>query len=226
MSKQVAKARVLMISLPALLALTLLLSVGALLIAGYVGRPATGERVTIQVRSACAPAWQERMAQRGEAIGLGKMAFRVAGDTVYLTATLPGNTDDRLTMPDLLVAPGRLSIHIVDGPPVATEADLAEVRLSMSYMGRPTVALRPSELAWEKIRAMPVEVILVATLDGVSVELGELRRVGRDDELHVQPVRETAAEEMQMAADWSILLRTGPAPCEVTQITVTDSADG
>ncbi len=226
MSIESTKSRLFLISLPALLALLLLLSAGGLLFAGYVGRPATGERVTIHVASGCTPEWGERLAQRADAIGLGTPDLQVVGNRVLLTATLPGNPDDRTAVPALLTADGRLSLHVQDGETVASEADMAEVRLSMSYLGRATVVLGPSEPAWARIRALPLDSVLVATLDGESVELGELRRVGRDDELHVQPARERSRDELQMAADWAILLQTGPAPCAVADLSVSQAADG
>ncbi len=220
MSEPGAKSRLLMIALPAALAGVLLLSAAGLVIAGYVGRPATGERVSIHVRSSCAPAWQALLAARAEAIGLGEPALAVAGDRVTLTATLPGNPDDRTHMPALLTSPGLLTLHPAGGTPVATQDDLVEARLSMSYMGRATVVLRPSAVTWERIRALPPETVLVATLDGESVALGEVLRVSRDDELHVQPALPGAAEELRMAVDWSIVLGHGTAPCAVTSVSV------
>jgi len=209
-----------MIALPALLALALLLSAGGLVVAGWIGRPATGERVSIAVRSSCASDWERQLAARADAIGLGEPSLSVAGDTVTLTATLPGNDDDRQSVPALLTAPGVLSLHLEDGQTLASGADLAETRLSMSYMGRASVILRPGQAAWARIRAVDPDAVLVATLDGVSVTLGEVRRVGRDDELHVQPSLAHSADELRMAVDWSIVLGTGPGPCAVTRTSV------
>ena len=109
MNKLGARSRILMISLPMALALLLLLSGAALLVAGYIGRPAVGERLTLSVVSGCAGAWQDTLGERAAAIGLGDPSFTVDGDTVQLTATLPGNPDDRESVPRVLTAPGALS---------------------------------------------------------------------------------------------------------------------
>lgn len=222
MSDASTRSRMLMIALPGLLALLLLLSAGTLVVAGYVGRPATGVRAVIEVRSACAADWATLLETRALGIGLGEPVLSTAGDVVTVTATLPGNADDRESVPALLTAPGQLTVHVQDGETVATQADLAETRLSMSYMGRATVTLRPSDVAWARIRALDPEAVLVATLDGESVILGEIRRVGRDDELHVQPSLEKSADELRMVADWAIVLASGPGPCAVTQASVRD----
>ncbi len=218
MSTSRSDPRTRLIALPAAFAALLLLSAGVLFVFGWVGRAPTGERVTLQVVSSCPDAWAQRIDQRARTIGLGDVLLDVTGDTVRLEATLPGLPDDATAIPALLTAPGVLEIRRRGGEVVATEADLTEVYLSLDISGHPFVGLSLGAPAWERVRSLQPADVLEASLDGEVIELGEVKRVARKDELRVQPARETAAEEIREAADWHIVLGSGPGPCEVGSV--------
>lgn len=215
------RVRVLLVALPALLALALALSTGGLWVASMVGRPARGEAASISVTSGCAEAWEPVLRTRAEGMGIGDLVVERRGGVVVVRGVLPGLEDDAVAVPRVLTAPGELSVRL-DGQasPVATRADLVAARLTLDVRGHAYVGLELTDLARSRLRALPPDGRLVAELDGELIPIGPVDEWVPKEELWLQPKVRTTAEELRKAADWHLALSAGPAPCPVQAVAV------
>ena len=78
--------------------------------------------------------------------------------------------------------------------------------------------LQPNALLRLQGRSKPV---LLYTLDGVVIETWDFEEGPDEDTVELQPELLRTEDEVRMAADWVILLRTGPTPCPATVASVT-----
>jgi len=218
-------------ALPLALGVLLAVAVVGLLVAGWIGRPAGGGRVTIEVTSDCPDAWAERIEARGDSVGLGEPVRSIRGDVVTYTATYPGLDDDMTAMPRLLTAPGVIAVLAGEGgETLATRADISEVHLSTDLRVHPRVELVFTPEAEARLieysrgpapgEGQPV----VVTLDGEVIEIFQDPRGWAGAEFDLQPELETLTDEIRSAVDWNILLRHGEGPCEVTNLEVAAAA--
>ncbi len=207
---------------PLTMGLVLALSAGALLMAGWLGRPALGDRVTIEIASGCADAWESVAEARIGTMGLGDPSFSREGELVLVEVTLPGRPGDRETVPAALVAPGRLTVHAAashdaepEGEPLVTEIDVVETSLDLDVRGHPYVVATLQPHAAERATAASETQALLYEVDGV--EAGHLDHDYRltDATLELKPSQTMLSDEMQLASDWNIAL-SDPAPCAGT----------
>ncbi len=218
-------------ALPAAMGVLLTLAVGGLAIAGWIGREPEGERLTVTFTSDCAAQWESVVAARVSDIGLGDPELHTEGEHLVLTATFPGLDDDREAIPALLIQPGTLAVYAAgeDGGPtgevLATERDITSVALQLDLRVRALVEVTLEQEARDRVheasRAGPV----VYLIDGEVVETWDDRRGLKGMNIDLQPERETLAQEIRAATDWSIILRSGPGPCpaQVTAIRAAES---
>lgn len=218
--------------LPFVMGVILAVIVGGLAIAGYVGRDATGERLTVVFETGCGEAWRPIIQQRVDTIGLVEPALTVEGDRLTLTAQFPGLEDDATAIPALLIKPGELGVFVEGdveweptGESLASTADVTDARLTLDIRARSVVEITLEKEArarvHEAIRAGPV----LYVIDGEVVERYVDKRGMKAMHIDVFPERETLEEEIRVATDLSIIMQHGPAPCEATVASVTP-ADG
>lgn len=203
----------------ALMAIPLVISVLALGVALYLAflapkeRAATGARATLRFQTACPAEAGAVILKRAAAIGLGEPALRTTADGLELDATLPGLPDDRTAIPALLARPGKLELRVGDTI-VATEADLgAGVELNMDLKGEPYAAIPLMAGAGKRFAAASGPVKM--TLDGELLLDEPGNAPLKDDRLRASPQGKDNAEKMRRAADWGIVLDSGPLPCPV-----------
>jgi len=212
--------------LPFAMGLILAVAVGGLVIAGYIGRDPTGDRLTVVFETGCGDDWRPIIQQRVDSIGLGEPALTVEGNQLTLTATFPGLEDDETAVTALLIAPGELGVFAEgeDGAPMgeslAGSADISEARLNLDLRARSVVEVSLESDARKRVheasRAGPV----LYVVDGEVVERYDDRRGLKGMSIDFYPARETLEEEIRVATDWSIVLRHGPAPCEASVASV------
>ncbi len=209
---------------PVAFAFVLAVIVGGLFIAGWIGRPATGERTVVTVRSDCPDDWSRVIGTRANSIGLGDRELSVDGDTTTLISTFPGLPDDIEAIPALLTKTGAFAVYAVEsaesepsGEPVVTHEDIIEVHLDLDLRNHPLVQLSFQPNALTRLRS--TEGALLSTIDGEVVSTSRAPLNGKLIEL--QPFKPSLKEELRVATDWNIVLRSGPAPCSVKALEVT-----
>ena len=198
----------------------LAISAGALFAAGWLGRPATGDRVVIEVSSDCSEQFHGVVSRRIDRMGLGDPVVTREGDLVKAEVTLPGRPGDRETVPAALVRPGRLTVHVSashegppEGDPIVTEVDVVETSLSLDLRGNPYVVAVLQPHAVERATTASEESALLYEVDGVEAGHLDVDFRMTDDTIELKPSQEMMATQMQLASDWHIAL-SDPAPCD------------
>lgn len=215
-----------------LMALPLLVSTGALIAALVLAfrvdapRVASGERLTLHFASDCPAESAAVLRSRIDQIGLGDPEVRTGDGEVTVTATLPGLPDDREAIPALLSRPGHLSL-VIGGQEVASEADLAGTpALNVDTRGMPYATLRFQPAAAGRAeQALNAGGPLLLHLDEELLLSQDPGRPLDKDRLPVQPDAGTPQERMRAAADWAIVLGSGPHRCPLRLRSV-DSTGG
>jgi len=201
--------------------------VGGLVIAGYIGRDPTGERLTVVFETGCGDEWRPIIQKRVDSIGLGEPSLTLTGDTLTLTATFPGLEDDATAVPALLIATGELAVYVEgeDGEPtgesLASAADIAEARLNLDSRARSVVEVSLEPEARKRVHEAARAGAILYAIDGEVVERYDDRRGLKTMSIDFYPTRETMKEELRVATDWSIMLKHGSAPCEASVASVT-----
>ena len=210
---------------PLMLGSILAISAASLFVLGWFGGKAKGERVLIQVSSECAELWGERITARGNSVGLGDPELSIDGSVVNYVATLPGNDDDRETMPALLTQTGLFEVFKAnehgtgtEGEALASSEDVVDVALSLDARGHPYVDLELQPHAAVRMQGEVKQMLYF--LDGQEVDrwLGLVPFEGTT--IRLQPRSVSKRENMRHAVDWNIVLRDGPAPCPVSSMEV------
>lgn len=202
---------------PVVFALFLVANIGALVLLGSLGGKASGERVSLRWQSSCAAQALPVMQSRGESLGLGEPEWAVSGDTITLTATMPGLDDDATAVPALLGAPGELELRL-DGRVLATRSDLVSARLELDESGMPLTKLTFSPEAGERLSAevdAAPQGEIVFLLDGVEIARRPNSVKVNEHQLRVLPGEGMTRERFRRATDWAIVLDHGRLPCGV-----------
>lgn len=187
------------------------------------GRTATGDRVRIHLQSACLERTERVVRARIDSLGLPAPELVAAGDGLDLTLTLPGLPDDRTAIPALLTAPGRLSVRVSDQE-VATEGDVAGTGINLGPGGDPYLELAFQAMAVTALReASASGAPMTLLLDGRVMAEGVGADQIEDQKLAVYPADAGPQERMRLAADWSLILNSGPHGCPVVATTVADA---
>jgi hypothetical protein len=203
----------------------------ALVLLAVRGGEAEGDRV--EMRFATCAAAAPLLADRADAIGLGDPRSSASGDTVTLTATLPGLDDDRDAIPALLAATGAFEIRS-EGEVLATHDDVTLAQVQLDESGLPYTWI---ELDTDPLAAVTAAVSadpagqLIMTLDGAVVAERPNTRDVADGGLRIVDGGELVSRErMRRAVDRAILLSHGPLPCstrvEGVASVATRGADG
>jgi hypothetical protein len=220
-------ARFIFGSLPMLLAAFLVLSLIGLFVLTRIGGKAEGARVEMRFQSDCSDLIAPVIQSRVQEMGLGEPSVEVQGQQVLVVATLPGLEDDETAVPALLASSGVFEIYQAEtvesrpeGEALAGQEDILNVWYQLSLEGHPVVELelQPNALLRLQGRSKPV---LLYTLDGVVIETWDFEEGPDEDTVELQPELLRTEDEVRMAADWVILLRTGPTPCPATVASVT-----
>lgn len=215
-------ARFLFGSLPMLLAAFLILSLIGLFVLTRIGGKAEGARVEMRFASQCSAELAPLIQSRAQEMGLGEPQVDVQDQQVRLVATLPGLEDDESAVPALLSSGGVFKVYQAEtlesppqGEPLAGQEDIVNVWYQLSLEGHPVVQLelQPNALLRLQGRSKPV---LLYTLDGVVIETWDFEEGPDEDTVELQPELLRTQDEVRQAADWVILLRTGPTPCPAT----------
>jgi hypothetical protein len=201
----------------------LALSASSLFIMGWLGGTASGDRVVIKVQSACSVEWAERLEARGLSIGLGDPQILVEHDTVSYSVTLPGKPDDHTAMPALLTKTGKLEVFKANehgtgplGEALATTEDIIMVVFSLDARGHPYVDVDVQPHAAARFQGDPQK--LLYFLDGQLVDHWPGLMPFEGNTIRLQPRGASKRDNMREAVDWNIVLRDGPAPCEVQSL--------
>ncbi len=214
-------------SLPMVLAGFLIISLIVLFVLTRIGGVAEGERVEMRFESTCAAELAPVIENRAQEMGLGELRVDVQGQQVRVVATLPGLDDDQTAVPALLAQPGVFEIYqaetlesLPEGDPLAGQEDITNVWYQLSLEGHPVVQieLQPNALLRLQGRSAP---ILLYTLDNLVVETWDFEEGPDKDTVELQPELLRTEDEVRQAADWVILLRTGPTPCAATLASIT-----
>ena len=217
-------------SLPMLLAGFLIISLIALFVLTRIGGVAEGERVDMRFESTCAAELAPVIQSRAQEMGLGELQVDVQGQQVRVVATLPGLDDVRTAVPALLAKRGVFEIYqaetlesLPEGDPLAGQEDITNVWYQLSIEGHPVVQieLQPNALLRLQGRSNPV---LLYTLDHLVIETWDFEEGPDKDTVELQPELLRTEDEVRQAADWVILLRTGPTPCAATLASITTLA--
>lgn len=218
-------------SLPMLLAGFLIISLIGLFVLTRIGGQAEGARVEMRFESQCSDELAPVILARAQEMGLGEPQIEVQDphqQQVILVATLPGLQDDETTVPALLASGGVFEIYqaeSLESPPggeaLAGQEDIVNVWYQLSLEGHPVVQLelQPNALLRLQGRSKPV---LLYTLDGVVIETWDFEEGPDEDTVELQPELLRTEDEVRQAADWVILLRTGPTPCPARVASVTE----
>jgi hypothetical protein len=185
---------------------------GGLLIAGVVGRPAAGERVSLAFQTCpeARPLLEARVAE----MGLGEPVWSELPGGYALDATLPADPEVARDIPATLAAPGELAAVFPDGARVALVVESASTRLDASANPRSAVVVAPSaraELA--AARAQRPGVAADILLDGRSVLSLAADAEFEGGQLDIPGPDGTLAEAMREVAARSLLLNSGRLPC-------------
>lgn len=217
-----------LVSTPLLMGLGIFAAIGLFIVLTSIGGTARGERVTVTVQSSCPADWSRLLLSRAQELGLGEPQARMDGDRARLTATLPGLEGDRVSVPALLTAQGVFEVHAAQaadqapqGQALATSADVEEIYLQLDLSGHPFAEVHLQPLAAQRLRDAGTPVLLYR-LDGVTVDTYDAA-VPFPGTLELHPALEHTRDELRLATDWTVLLRTGPAPCPATAVQVDDA---
>jgi hypothetical protein len=210
---------------PLALGSILAISAMSLFLMGWLGGSASGDRVVIRVQSECADEWAERIAARGLSVGLGDPRVEVQGDTVTYTATLPGKEDDHVAMPALLTQVGKLEVFHANthgtgpiGEALAITEDIVQVTFSLDARGHPFVDVDFQPHAAERMGGEPQKMLYF--LDGQLVDSWPGRMPFEGQTIRLQPRGASKRDNMRNAVDWNIVLRDGPGPCGVQNVSL------
>lgn len=188
----------------------------------YLGRPADGERVAIDIR-ACAEA-AGPVGDRLDAMGLADHDVTPRPDGFTITTTLPSDERVASGIPETLVEAGRFEVRTAeDQRLLVTNQDLVSAGVRMDLMLRPStfVVLNPEARARvdAHVEAEPGGK-LVYSYDGEEVWT-ELNRAERSPgELEFPPSGRDDEDRMHIAARRGIVL-DHPLPCEAELVSVT-----
>ncbi len=203
---------------PVVFALFLVANAFALVVLGSLGGRASGERASFRWQSSCAEQAMPIMQTRGESLGLGEPEWAAQGDTITLTATLPGLDDDATAVPALLAAPGELELRL-EGRLLATRDDLVSARLELDESGMPLTTLTFSPEAGERLSAevdAAPQGEIVFLLDGVEIARRPNSVKVREHQLRILPGEGETRVRFRRATDRAIVLDHGRLPCEVS----------
>lgn len=182
-----------LLAIPFLFLVVLIGAVIALVVAIWRGGAAQGEVATLVLAPAC-PAGRQAVRDRIDAYGLPVMGED--GDRV--TVQLPGQPDDRVHMPAVLGAPGRL---VLTAAGAALPARVRDAGFQISIHGEPVTLVTVDV-------ALPEGV--TATLDGAPVEVAS----ATGEELQLAAQAASSTEAVRLATDRAVQVRL-PLPCEV-----------
>ncbi len=203
----------------------LALSAISLFLLGWLGGSASGDRVVIRVQSECADEWAERIVARGVSVGLGDPKIEVQGDTVSYTVTLPGKEDDHVSMPALLTQPGKFEVFHANthgtgpiGEALAITEDIVQVVFSLDARGHPFVDVDFQPHAADRMRGAPQKMLYF--LDGQLADSWPGLMPFEGQTIRLQPRGASKRNNMRTAVDWNIVLRDGPGPCGVQNVSL------
>jgi hypothetical protein len=192
---------------------------------GWLGGSASGDRVLIRVQSECADQWAERLGARGKSIGLGEPEIRIQGDTVSFSVTLPGKEDDLTAMPALLTQQGKFEIYKANshgtgpvGEALAITEDIVQVVFSLDARGHPYVDIELQPHAAARMQGDPQKMLYF--LDGQLADRWPGLMPFQGQTIRIQPRGASKRDNMRRAVDWNIVLRDGPAPCWVRDLSI------
>ena len=210
---------------PVFLAVLFMGSIASLVLLSWRGGRAAGDRVAMTFVGACpVDAWQQLVADRAGAIGLGQLDVRSDGGEVTLTATLPGLPDDRTAIPALLARRGTLEMRL-DEKPLASRPDLLSAVPSVDEAGQPYARLTFTPQAAARIAEAGDGHDMTTLVDGEP----RATWLSADTlETHTVRLLEGGAdnrERMRRAADDAIVLSHGPLPCAVHLDSIADAPD-
>ena len=223
------KTATIFMTLPVLFGGLLMIAIGGLGVAYWIGgAAASGERVDIVLEGSCAEAAQPLVRRRVDEIGLGDPQLEASGDALRVTVTLPGQSPDveRQSIPQMLGAAGLLTVHDGDEQLLGRK-DIKQAKLQLGDSGEPLAVVVITEAAQDRLNESinaDSEGVLQIRLDGVP--LVDRPNVGRviDQELRIIDAAElTPNDRMRLAIDRVLILNHGPLPCALSVASTTTS---
>lgn len=206
-------------AMPVIFGFILVVSMGVLGALGMMGGTAEGERLQIQLQTACGDQAHGVVQARIERIGLGEPQLSADPDGLRLVATMPGLPDDRSLVPALLAQPGHL--QVIDGASnivLATHTEVIDAGLQLDESGLPLTLVEFGPDAMKRLAEATEgapDSHLRIEFDGEN--LGERPNTPPlvDGELRLPSGEGLTKLRMRRAADRAILLQSGPLPCPV-----------
>ena len=198
-----------------------------LLYYGFLGRAATGDTVTVNLR-AC-PAAGDVIRSRLDTMGLPHEVTATA-DGFEVIATLPEDAEAAANVPGALVQPGRFEVQDGEqGGAVLLGPDLvqgASVRLDLSMTPRTAVRidLDGAKGLRDRQQEHPSQA-LSFWLDGERIGGRSNMGVLSEPEIEVVPTADDERQQMERAARYALLI-DDPMPCaaELVSVTVVEAA--
>jgi len=213
---------------PVAFAAFLMFSLVSLVTMVWIGNSAKGERLKIVFQTACPQEAGPIIEARGNAIGLGDMQVQMSKSSVTVLATMPGLTDDRTAMPELLAMPGTVTFR--SGEEIlATEKDITEAVLKLDEGGNPITELAltvSAGKALEEATTADPEGTLTILFNGEPIVPRPNTPPVLENKIRLMTGTGKPAARMRLATDRSILLSKGAIPCPINVGEVTDVTAG
>ncbi|MEC7946277.1 MAG: hypothetical protein VX265_01845 [Myxococcota bacterium] len=201
---------------PLIVATLLMLATALLAVLAWMGGTASGDRVDLQLRGACAAEALPLVRARAEAVGLGDPELSLQDDMLVLTATLPGLDDDGTAIPRLLSRRGWLEVRRADTV-VLDRAAVTQAAIRLDESGSPYVWVdldKDAVAAFQAALDADPSGELTFYLDDEVAAVRPNSRGIKDDGLRIVHAGDAKpAVRMRIAADTSIALTHGPLPC-------------
>jgi hypothetical protein len=191
---------------------------------GLAGRPAEG--TVMRITFAGCPDAQPLVAARIEAMGLPDVAFGETLDGFTVDTRMPTRDDVAEALPATLAQRGTFAILRLteDGsldpstPPIATEANIVEASMSLSFLDTPRARVQLDEASAEALKTWMSE----HPAEGLSLQVEGRQVTTRANmppeaagELYLDLDHATDLDRMDFAASAAIVLEHGPLPCDL-----------
>lgn len=205
-----------MLSMPIAMAVLLVGGYVLVMVLGARGRPATGDRVTLDF-AACAEA-EPVVRARVEEMGLGDPEWSELPGGFRLVTTLPDWDGANEDIPATLARQADFQVRYGDEV-LLTGVDIASATMRLDYTTSATTAVVLTEPATERLKAFahshePGTALQVALDSEVLATL----YVGPDqplEHLELNPSTGDRARNIRAVAAWALLLNNGALPCPV-----------
>ena len=199
--------------IPLSLLVLVLVAYVALYVAGVSGRPATGPRVAMRYETC--PDAKASLEARAAAMGLGDVRVESTESGVVVRAQLPDDASVAAAIPETLAKTGALDILDAAGSAVVAAGHVEETSIHMGTKGAQTLVQLDPEATESLRRHMQDhgDGRIAVCLDGVRLFERKNLPVEPRGRLELNAPGTTEAAQVRVAAEWSVIIGSGPLPC-------------